>query len=1140
MDRDSTASQREQEDWGTDEELYADANRMQIAPKKPGSSQQDDGAEQNQENEEVATAEEQKDEKTEPNDPQVDGKDQDDTQGAEERPVEENPAEAVPENQPKAEEEQEDQQKTGEQPVEKKVADEPKVPEEEPEAVEEVEGVQEELETVAEQSESKQQSQSTCQEPEQQRASPNRPDGSQWADADFYREYYRRTHSHLLSPLENANRAGMQFPGSTPNRELSQASSPKVEPSPKDATPQYSREQTPKATTPQPDFFEPADAKDQDEHKWFERGGDQEGRPVNRYRERPKGRYLKDMLGEEEEDEPRNEVPPASGRDVLAASQDNERIEQSNRQRRRHGWYSQLELEVDRKEGEADCEGEINDPEKSLDLSAHDEYALFSPRRRSQSTPREYAERVVNECSPKRRGPYRDFQEYRDYRDYDAASSSYEDYYKKDREYRKDYLDYERRRQSRRGEYNRPMSTRRVTKNDRHHDRYESYARNSSYSKFHRDRRYRDVDDRLPERGHRHLRLRSNRYYDSDVDRYFYCHDDFYYYEIWSEPRSTEAEVKMKELEQVHIEKPFPLKELKAVDLTPAQVEDLVEDVKKDYRLHKNVFVDSEFPADHRSLSSSWKKMSFARAQRWSKFEWLRPDQFDKYPALFYGGAVYDDIIQGALGDCYFLCALSILAEREDLIEQILLEKKLNHAGCYGARFFKNGQATEVIIDDLVPVIQNKKGFRPAFSTARGGEMWVAFIEKAWAKLHGGYHHIERGDTGQALHELTGAPTEFVEITKKDKDGKKFWEALQEAQKKNWLMCVGTDQEPDVELEDIFGIVEEHAFAILKVQEYRGHQLLKLRNPWGRTEWNGDWSDTSHRWTRKALETLDPEGAEDGTFWMPLSDVLRLFKGVYICKVEPEYSVSSAKGSLNVTKGDSREPLCFSLTVKDDTPAYLSLYQQDKRIEGKDNYSSLTFRVISADDQKLVVATNLIQGKQSSPVECTLPKGVNYVIVEGVADHTETAKVEVVLSAYAAKSIKFDCVDWHTVVKPFCFDYYKHSTVTKGESHRNQYARLTGGDGISMKTWYSSEERVFCLYWKNNGAEDVLLKELVKLEMKNMEIMDQPGLKELRVELSWGQSKFVVIRAPSLQPTKLKYARRFAVSVLEQHRRGQI
>jgi len=47
-------------------------------------------------------------------------------------------------------------------------------------------------------------------------------------------------------------------------------------------------------------------------------------------------------------------------------------------------------------------------------------------------------------------------------------------------------------------------------------------------------------------------------------------------------------------------------------------------------------------------------------------------------------------------------------------------------------------------------------------------------------------------------------------------------------------------------------LVGNHAYALLSVHDIE-HQgcpvrLVKLKNPWGRTEWNGAWSDDSQEW----------------------------------------------------------------------------------------------------------------------------------------------------------------------------------------------------------------------------------------------------------------------------------------------------
>jgi hypothetical protein len=54
------------------------------------------------------------------------------------------------------------------------------------------------------------------------------------------------------------------------------------------------------------------------------------------------------------------------------------------------------------------------------------------------------------------------------------------------------------------------------------------------------------------------------------------------------------------------------------------------------------------------------------------------------------------------------------------------------------------------------------------------------------------------------------------------------------------------------------------------VTTYKNEKLIQLRNPWGETEWKGDWSDQSEKWTPEAKSALNYNVlSEDGIFWMP-------------------------------------------------------------------------------------------------------------------------------------------------------------------------------------------------------------------------------------------------------------------------------
>jgi hypothetical protein len=79
--------------------------------------------------------------------------------------------------------------------------------------------------------------------------------------------------------------------------------------------------------------------------------------------------------------------------------------------------------------------------------------------------------------------------------------------------------------------------------------------------------------------------------------------------------------------------------------------------------------------------------------------------------------------------------------------------------------------------------------------------------------------------------------------------------------------------------------------AVLKAVDIRGengithHHLVKLRNPWGTFEWNGDWSDASPRWDENPTMAaqLGRQAREDGAFWMPFDSFAAIFDTLDVC-----------------------------------------------------------------------------------------------------------------------------------------------------------------------------------------------------------------------------------------------------------------
>lgn len=74
-------------------------------------------------------------------------------------------------------------------------------------------------------------------------------------------------------------------------------------------------------------------------------------------------------------------------------------------------------------------------------------------------------------------------------------------------------------------------------------------------------------------------------------------------------------------------------------------------------------------------------------------------------------------------------------------------------------RFWQWGRWIEIKVDDRLPT----RGDRPAhMHCAQPDVYWAALLEKAYAKLYGGYAFLKYGTVGRALQDLTGAVVQSV------------------------------------------------------------------------------------------------------------------------------------------------------------------------------------------------------------------------------------------------------------------------------------------------------------------------------------------------------------------------------------------
>lgn len=338
-------------------------------------------------------------------------------------------------------------------------------------------------------------------------------------------------------------------------------------------------------------------------------------------------------------------------------------------------------------------------------------------------------------------------------------------------------------------------------------------------------------------------------------------------------------------------------------------------------------FIDEVFPPDNKSIvwldpnNEVSKEITENEIRDISGLEWKRPDEiynrFDLYKEID-----PEDINQGRLGNCYFLSSVSALAEFSQRIKNIFYNNQTKtENGCYTLKLYIQGKMQLVTIDDHLPCVKQGNRYTLAFATLRQ-EIWVQLLEKAWAKICGSYAMTIAGLPSEALSCLTEAPT--ITYIHKKYSTDDMWEKIHDADKKNYIICTCTSGKPDI---DKNGLVAAHAYTIIDAFDLGVVRLVKVRNPWGGFEWNGDYSDKSSKWTSDLKRKVDFKDVDDGTFFMSIEDFLKFFPYTFVCKYEEGYTYNYRE----FFQVPHETMTVCKLQIKPNTRLIISLHQKQQR-----------------------------------------------------------------------------------------------------------------------------------------------------------------------------------------------------------------
>uniref|UniRef100_A0A8C5QD06 Uncharacterized protein n=1 Tax=Leptobrachium leishanense TaxID=445787 RepID=A0A8C5QD06_9ANUR len=365
------------------------------------------------------------------------------------------------------------------------------------------------------------------------------------------------------------------------------------------------------------------------------------------------------------------------------------------------------------------------------------------------------------------------------------------------------------------------------------------------------------------------------------------------------------------------------------------------------------LFEDDKFPAEKSSLDKDENV----------EVVWLRPSEITPKPQFIEGGATQDDIRQGSLGNSS-LASLTLNEKVLPLVVPSDQSYENDYAGIFHFKFWQFGEWMNVIVDDKLPTIDGKLRYVKSSDVT---EFWSPLQEKAYAKLHRSYRALKRGAEEEGLEDLTGG---FCETIRVDKSGEELYKKITDALKaKNLLNC--TKNIPigeKVEAKTAQNIIAGHGYTVTGSEEVlsgdKTVKLVRVRNPWVFSEWNGAWSDNSPEWNTVSKDVKEAlcKVKDDGEFWMSHEDFLMNFDWLKIVYVDLNLALGIGPQKWNLAEfhGSWKKGSTSGGNIDCDT--YWINPQIHIKLEGPDNSKSGSTKVFISMMQKSRRRRNAEQG----------------------------------------------------------------------------------------------------------------------------------------------------------------------------------
>ena len=350
--------------------------------------------------------------------------------------------------------------------------------------------------------------------------------------------------------------------------------------------------------------------------------------------------------------------------------------------------------------------------------------------------------------------------------------------------------------------------------------------------------------------------------------------------------------------------------------------------------MSKDSFIDEEFPPHEYSLMGKSKEGTYLdpvesrhKIFKESEVEWKRIADIVPKPVIFEGAISMEFVKLGRVSLNYFYTVLSALVDNcPSIFSKIILTKDYNPDGMYQINLYIDGAFNTITIDDYFPCLRGTNVY--FFTRPSNFQIWPLLIEKAWAKVNGGYLNILNLWPGDLFKALTGFS--FDELVHPQLTKEELFNELNNIIENKGIGFCLTNNNKEVEEKGLFNY---HTYILQDTEKVEVNKdnfiyLIKLKDAeYETTNWSGDFSPKSNLWNDNLKSKINQSKLElkDDELWISLDDFHKLFIRTDDCHMLTDGFVSYFQFEGKQIKS----PKVFNLNVLEDGFVSVSILEKN-------------------------------------------------------------------------------------------------------------------------------------------------------------------------------------------------------------------